>query len=98
MVQYRFIKSTDQSFNLQRAACVSTPAVLRDQRLASLYMEQDLASDGTAISQSNMAVKGTAPKAAMARFKSDIWCSLVSQRMGKKTTCWTNKQFANYAT
>lgn len=32
--------------NLQRAACVSTPAVLRDQRLASLYMEQDLASDG----------------------------------------------------
>lgn len=84
MVQHQFIKSTDQSFNLQRAACVSTPAVLRDQRLASLYMEQDLVSDGTAISQSNMADKGTVPKAATARFKSDIWCSLVFQRVEKK--------------
>lgn len=36
------------------------------------------------ISQSNMADKGTAPKAATARFKSDIWCSFVLQRMGKK--------------
>lgn len=31
-----------------------------------------------------MVDKGIAPKAATARFKSDIWCSLVLQRMEKK--------------
>lgn len=40
-VRYRFIKSTEWSLTLQRTACVFTLLVLRDQRLAALYMEQD---------------------------------------------------------